>query len=106
MKVKEIIKLYPNYQIIGKGYPTSQPFAQLPKELNGLYGREYEKVFNELEVKGYEVKENPHTCIDITHCVFGGAKRRNRSYRGTVVLYLVSSEPYRRTTHALKQEKL
>lgn len=88
MKVKELVKKYPNYQVIEKGYPNSFPFADLPKELNGLSGKAYEKVEMELEVKGYKVDNKPFTTIDITHCVFGGKKRPNKSYDGKLYIYL------------------
>ena len=88
MKVKELIKKYPGYKIIEMGYPNCIPFTQLPSELNGLYGKEYEKVLNELEVKGYKVYHKPHTDIDITHLFTGGKKKSNPHYEGTVEIYL------------------
>ena len=88
MKVKELIAKYPNYQVVEMGYPDSIPFTMLPKELDGLHGKAYEKVEMELEVKGYKVVDKPHTSIDITHLVFGGKKRPNKSYDGTLYIYL------------------
>ena len=88
MKVKELIAKYPNYQVVEMGYPDSIPFTMLPKELDGLHGKAYEKVEMELEVKGYKVVNKPHTDIDITHLVFGGKKRPNKSYDGTLYIYL------------------
>lgn len=93
MKVKELIAKYPNYQVIEMGYPDSIPFTMLPSELNGLRGKAYEKVEMELDVKGYEVYHEPVTCIDITHCVFGGKKRPNAHYDGTLYIYLKSDKP-------------
>lgn len=88
MKVKDLIKKYPGYQIVEKGYPDSWPFSDLPKELQGLRGKEFEKVEMELEVKGFKVIDKPHTNIDITHCVLGGKKRKNAAYKGTLIIYL------------------
>ena len=93
MKVKELIAKYPRYQIVEMGYPDSFPFSELPRELQGLYGKEYEKVEMELEVKGYEVHHDPHTNIDITHLVCGGKKRPNASYEGTLYIYLKGDKP-------------
>ena len=94
MKVKELIKKYPNYQVIEMGYPDSIPFTMLPKELQGLSGKAYEKVEMELEVKGYKVYHKPVICVDITHCVFGGKKKPNAKYEGTLYIYLKSNKPY------------
>ena len=88
MKVKELIKKYPNYKVVEMGYPGCIPFTCLPSELNGLHGKAYEKVFMELEVKGYEATYHPHTDIDITHLIIGGKKRPNPSYEGVLEIYL------------------
>lgn len=88
MKVKDLIAQYPNYSVIEQGYPDSIPFTELPKELQGLSGKAYEKVEMELEVMGYEVSHKPFTSVDITSAVFGGKKRRNRHYQGTLYIYL------------------
>lgn len=95
MKVKELIAKYPDYQVVEKGYPDSFPFYELPKELRGLYGKDYQKVVNELEVKGYKVIEKPHTNIDITHLIVGGKKRPNSTYKGTLEIYLMSNKKRR-----------
>ena len=42
----------------------------------------------ELEVMGYEVSHKPFVSVDITSAVFGGKKRRNRHYQGTLYIYL------------------
>ena len=55
MKVKELIAKYPGYMVIEKGYPDSIPFSELPRELDGLRGKAYEKVEGELRVYGYSV---------------------------------------------------
>lgn len=94
MKVKDLINKYPNYNVVEMGYPDSIPFTMLPKELQGLSGKAYEKVEMELEVKGYDVIHKPFDSIDITHCVFGGKKRPNIHYEGTLYIYLVSGKPY------------
>ena len=96
MKVKELIAKYPGYSVVEMGYPDSTPFTMLPKELQGLSGKAYEKVEMELEVKGYKVYDKPHTDIDITAALFGGKKKRNRHYKGTLYIYLKSDKPYRR----------
>ena len=88
MKVKELIAKYPGYQVIEQGYPDSLPFSELPKELQGLHGKEFQKVEDELEVKGYEVFHKEFTSVDITHLVFGGKKRPNQSYKGMLYIYL------------------
>lgn len=88
MKVKELIAKYPNYSVVEMGYPDSIPFSELPRELQGLYGKAYEKVEMELEVKGYKAIAKPHTDIDITHLVVGGKKRPNPHYDGTLYIYL------------------
>ena len=88
MKVKELISKYPKYQIIEQGYPDSFPFSELPRELQGLHGKQYEKVEMELEVKGYKAVAKPVTCIDITAALFGGKKRPNATYDGTLYIYL------------------
>ena len=90
MKVKELTKKYKGYRIVCMGYPDSIPYTQLPRELNGLYGKEFEKVLNELEVKGYDVIEKEHTDTDITHLILGGKKRPNPTYKGYVHIYLKS----------------
>lgn len=92
MKVKELIAKYPNYQVVEMGYPGCIPFTCLPKELQGLSGKAYEKVEMELEVKGYKVFHNPHTNIDITHLVVGGKKRPNSHYEGTLEIYLCGNK--------------
>lgn len=92
MKVKELVKQYPNYQVVEMGYPDCIPFTCLPKECQGLYGRALAKVIDELEVKGYEVIDKPHTNIDITHLIIGGKKRPNSTYKGTLIIYLVSDK--------------
>lgn len=88
MKVKELIKKYPGYQVVEQGYSNSLPFTMLPKELNGLHGKAYTKVMDELEVKGYKLVDKPFTSVDITHCVFGGKKKPNRTYKGILYIYL------------------
>ena len=88
MKVKDLKAKYKGYKFIEMGYPDCIPFTQLPKELDGLYGKEYEKVENELDVKGYRVYHKPHTDIDITAALFGGKKKPNPHYEGTVEIYL------------------
>ena len=88
MKVKELIARYPNHNVVEMGYPDSIPFTELPRELQGLSGKEYQKVEMELEVMGYEVIDKPFTSVDITHLVFGGKKRRNKHYEGTLYIYL------------------
>ena len=88
MKVKELIKKYPNYDVIPSGYPDCIPFTLMPKELDGLHGKAYDKVFMELEVKGYEAVAKPHTNVDITHLVFGGKKRPRPSFDGFLYIYL------------------
>lgn len=93
MKYKELIAKYKGYQVIRKGYPNTAPFAFMPKELNGLHGKAYERVLNELEVKGYKVVENPSATIDITSLVLGGKKRPNNTNKGTLFVYLVSDKP-------------
>lgn len=92
MKVKDLIKKYPNHQLIEKGYPNSFPFHDLPKELQCLHGKEYSKVLLDLEVKGYKVKDKPFTSVDITHCVFGGKKKANIKYDGHIYVYLKGKE--------------
>lgn len=88
MKVKDLVAKYPHYSIIEMGTPRDIPFTNLPKELQGLSGKAYEKVEMELEVKSYEVYHKPHTDIDITHLVFGGKKKPNAQYDGTLYIYL------------------
>ena len=88
MTVKELIEKYPGYHVIEMGYPDSFPFGELPKELQGLSGKAYEKVEMGLEVKGYKVVDKPFTSIDVTHAIFGGKKRPNQSYKGTLYIYL------------------
>ena len=96
MKVKELIEKYPNYSVVEKGYPDSMPFTELPKELQGLSGKAFEKVMMELEVKGYEAIAKPHTDIDITAALFGGKKRPNKSYDGFLYIYLKGNKKRRR----------
>lgn len=93
MKVKELLAKYKGYQVMPKGYPNSAPFTLLPHELDGLHGKAYDRVFNELEVKGYKVVERPTTEIDFTHLIVGGKKRPNNTYKGTLYIYLVSDKP-------------
>ena len=88
MKVKELIAKFPHYQIVEQGFPDSLPFTQLPKELQGLQGREYYKVFYELEVKGFKALKKDYVCIDITSALFGGKKKPNPKYEGTLYIYL------------------
>lgn len=88
MKVKELIAKYPRYNVIEMGYPDSIPFTELPKELDGLSGKAFQKVEMELEVKGYDVIHKPVTCIDITSALFGGKKKPNATYEGTLYIYL------------------
>ena len=94
MKVKELIAKYPHYSIIEMGTPRDFPFTNLPKELRGLSGKAYEKVEMELEVKGYEVIAKPHTSIDVSHLIFGGKKRPNKTYDGTLYIYLKEIRQY------------
>ena len=96
MKVKELIAKYPKYSVIEMGYPGDMPFTNLPKELQGLYGKAYERVEMELEVKGYEVFHKPHTDIDITAALFGGKKKPNKHYEGTLYIYLKGKEKKRK----------
>lgn len=88
MKVKDLIAKYPRYSVIEMGTPRDIPFTNLPKELQGLSGKAYEKVEMELEVKGYEVITKPFTSIDVTHLVFGGKKKPVVKYEGTIYIYL------------------
>lgn len=88
MKVKDLIVRYPGYQIIEQGYPDSVPFTELPRELQGLHGKAYEKVEGELRVYGYKVSHKPFECVDITAALFGGKKRPNPKYKGQVEIYL------------------
>ena len=88
MKVKELLKKYPNYSVVYMGYPHSIPFTGLPKELQDLTGKRFEVLVNELDVKGYDVKNEPHEDIDITHIVLGGKKRPNKKYDGYLKIYL------------------
>lgn len=88
MKVKELIAKYPKFKVIEMGTPRDIPFTNLPKELQGLSGKAYERVEMELEVKAYEVFETPGIDIDITAALFGGKKKRNRHYNGTLYIYL------------------
>ena len=92
MKVKELIAKYPKYSVIEQGYPDSFPFSDLPRELQGLYGKAYEKVEMELEVMGYDAIAKPHTDIDITAALFGGKKKPNPHYEGTLYIYLKGTE--------------
>ena len=88
MKVKELLEKYPKHAVVEMGYPDSLPFTELPKELEDLRGKEYDRVFRELEVKGYEVHNKPFVSIDITAALFGGKKKRNRHYEGHLYIYL------------------
>ena len=88
MKVKELIAMYPNHDVVEMGTPRDIPYTNLPKELQGLSGKAYTKVEMELEVKGYEVVNKKFTSIDITHMVFGGKKRPNKTYDGYLYIYL------------------
>ena len=88
MKVKELRAQYPNHLVVEMGTPRDIPFTNLPKELQGLSGKAYEKVEMELEVKGFEVVNKPFKSIDITHCVFGGKRRPSKSYDGHLYIYL------------------
>ncbi len=81
MKVKELKAKYKGYMFIEMGYPDSIPFTEIPSGNT-----------DEMEVKGYEVKNKPFTNIDITHSVFGGKKRSNQSYKGSIRIYLVSNK--------------
>lgn len=92
MKVKDLIKKYPNHLLIEKGYPNSRPFSDLSKELQGLFGKEYNKVLLELDVKGYKIDNKPFTSVDITHCLFGGKKKVNIKYDGHLYVYLKGKE--------------
>lgn len=88
MKVKELIAKYPNYDVVMQGYPDSIPYTQLPSELNGLTGKKFMAVAEELEVKGYEAIAKPFTSLDITHLFMGGKKRPNKTYDGQLYIYL------------------
>lgn len=88
MKVKELIAKYPKHSVIEMGTPKDFPFSNLPRELQGLSGKAYEKVEMELEVKGYDVVDKPHIDIDITAALFGGKKKRNKHYDGYLYIYL------------------
>ena len=78
MKVKELKAKYPNHLVIEMvGYPDSLPFTEIP---NGNT--------DEMEVKCFEVKNKPFVSIDITQALFGGKKRKNRSYDGHLYIYL------------------
>ena len=94
MKVKELIAKYPGYEVIEMGYPESFPFSDLPKELQGLTGKAYEKVSMKLEVKGYKVIDKPFTSISIGHVLFGGKKQPNVEYKGTLEIYLKGTSKY------------
>ena len=96
LKVKELKAKYKGYKIVEKGYPDSIPFTMLPKELNDLHGKAYEKALDEWEVKGFKVIEKPHIDINITHLIVGGKKRPNSSYKGILEIYLKSAEPRRK----------
>lgn len=93
MKVKELLAKYKEYQVFPSGYPKTAPFTLMPHELDGLHGKAYDRVYNELEVKGYKVIENPTTTIDFTHLIVGGKKRPNHTYKGTLYIYLRSDKP-------------
>ena len=88
MKVKELKAKYPDYLVVEQGYPDSIPYTELPKELQSLQGKEFDRVCGELEVKGYEVVDKPFTSIDITAALFGGKKRPNKNYKGHLYIYL------------------
>lgn len=85
MTVKELIKKYPNYQVLMMGYPNCIPYTCLPEELRGLHGRAFMRVANGLEVKGYEahsVEFDSVSLVDgeVTH------------YKGTLEIYLKGAE--------------
>jgi len=88
MKVKELIAKYPNHSVVEMGTPKDIPFTNLPKELQGLSGKAYEKVEMELEVKGYKVVDKKFTSIDVTHLVLGGKKKKSKTYDGYLYIYL------------------
>lgn len=77
MKVKELKAKYPNHLVVEMGYPDSLPFTEIPSGNT-----------DEMEVKGYKVKNKPFVSIDITQALFGGKKRKNRSYDGHLYIYL------------------
>lgn len=88
MKVKELIINYPNHRIVYMGYPNCAPFTQLPEEVQGLYGNKLKKALDKLDVKGYKVTNHHFTDINVTHLVFGGKKRPNKTYDGILEIYL------------------
>lgn len=88
MKVKELIKKYPGYEIIVQGYPNSIPFTQLPRELRGLTGKAFKRVCDELEIKGYKIVEKQYTSLDITYLITGSGERLDIAYKGTLYIYL------------------
>lgn len=75
MKIAEIRKKYQGYSIVESGYEDSIPFTCIPKNSE------------ELEVKGFEVHTKKVVEIDITHCLFGGKKRPNKTYKGIVYVW-------------------
>ena len=88
MKVKELKAKYPHHLVVEQGTPNDIPFTNLPKELQGLSGKAYEKIEMELEVKGYEVTNKPFKSIDITAALFGGRQRKPKEYAGHLYIYL------------------
>ena len=88
MKVKELKAKYPNHLVVEMGTPREIPFTNLPKELQGLSGKAYEKVELELEVKGYKVHNKPFKSIDITAALFGGRQKKPKEYDGHLYIYL------------------
>lgn len=77
MTVKELKLMYPNYMIVEQGYPDSFPFSEIPSGDT-----------SNMEAKGYEVKNKEFVSIDITHCLFGGKKKPNKTYKGHLYIYL------------------
>lgn len=75
MKLKEIKQKFKGYRIVERGYRNSAPYAFM----NG--------VTSDTDIKGYEVKEEPVTLIDITSAVMGGGKKKDKSYKGTVTVW-------------------
>lgn len=77
MKVKELKAKYPKHLVVEMGYPDSIPFSEIPDGNT-----------DEMEVKGYQVKNKPFTSVDITAALFGGKKRPNKTYEGHLYIYL------------------
>lgn len=88
MKVKDLKAKYPGYLVVEQGYPDSIPYTELPRELDGLRGKQFDRVCDELDVFGYEVYSKPFTSVDITSALFGGKKRPNKEYKGHLYIYL------------------